>query len=86
MAHPKKVGLVFGVLLGGLHVVWSLLVLLGFAQTLLDFGLWAHMVHVTITIGPFDITAFSVLIVVACVVGYIMGYVGALVWNHMHRA
>jgi hypothetical protein len=36
VANPNKVGLVIGVLIGGWHFVWSLLVLIGCAQPILD--------------------------------------------------
>jgi hypothetical protein len=37
MANPNKVGLVIGALIGGWHFVWSLLVLIGWAQPIIDF-------------------------------------------------
>lgn len=85
MTNPNKVGLVFGVVLGGWHLVWSILVLLGVAQWLYDFILWAHMIHLPITVGPFEGTAALTLVVVTAIVGYIFGYIGALVWNRFHR-
>jgi hypothetical protein len=84
--NTNKVGLVFAALLGGWHVIWSVLVLLGWAQALYDFILWAHMVHLQITIGPFDASAALTLIVVTTAVGYIFGSVGACVWNKIHKA
>ena len=84
MADKNKVGLVFGALLGGFHLVWSLLVLLGVAQALYDFILWAHMIHLALVIGPFDLTASITLVVLTAVVGYILGYIGAWVWNRVH--
>lgn len=86
MANENKVGLVFGALLGGWHLVWSLLVLSGMAQGIYDFILWAHMIHLAIVIGPFDLTASATLVVLTAVVGYIMGYISAWVWNYFHRA
>ena len=85
MANPQKTGLVFGALLGGWHLVWSVLVLTGVAQSLYDFILWAHMIHLQIIIGPFDATATATLIVITSVFGYVIGYTGALVWNRVHR-
>lgn len=86
MTSANKVGLVFGALLGGWHLVWSLLVLSGMAQMIYDFVLWAHMIHLTLIIGPFDMNAAATLVVFTGVVGYVMGYVSALVWNHIHRS
>ncbi len=85
MSDPNKVGLVFAVLLGGWHLMWSLLVATGLGQILYNFILWAHMVHVAVTIGPFDLTASVTLIVVTTIFGYVVGYVASLIWNKTHR-
>ena len=86
MANQNKVGLVMGALLGGFHLLWSVLVLLNIAQPIYDFILWAHMIHLAIIIGPFDATAAVTLIILTAVVGYVVGYIGALIWNRIHRA
>ena len=83
MKSHNKVGLVFGALLGGWHAVWAILVALGVAQTIYDFVLWAHMIHLPITIGPFNLTATITLIVLTAIAGYVTGYVGSWVWNKM---
>ena len=85
MSNPNKVGLVFAILLGGWHVAWSILVATGLGQTLYNFILWAHMIHLAVTIGPFDFTASITLIVVTAIVGYVIGYIGSFVWNRMRR-
>ena len=84
-AQPRKIGLIFGILLGGVHLLWSILVLLGAGQWLIDFILWAHMFHMTVVVGPFDWTAAITLIIVTFIVGYVLGYVGAHIWNRIHR-
>lgn len=85
MANANKVGLVFGAILGGWHLMWSLLVLLGIAQAIYDFVLWAHMIHLAITVGPFEATAAATLVVFTAIMGYVLGYASALVWNRVHR-
>ena len=82
---PHKIGLVFGALLGGFHLVWSVLVFFGIAQMMYDYILWAHMVHLPIVIGPFEATAAGTLVVMTAVMGYVAGYIGAMVWNRVHR-
>ena len=86
MANQNKVGLVFGTLVGGLHVLWSVLVFFNLAQPLYNFILWAHMVHIPVIIGPFDAVAAATVIIVAACVGYVVGFAGATVWNRIHRA
>ena len=85
MANPNKIGLVIGALLGGWHLLWSLLVAIGWAQPFIDFIFWAHMIRPIYMIKPFDAIAAGTLIVVTGGMGYVMGYVGAVLWNKLHR-
>jgi len=85
MTNPNKVGLVIGALIGGWHLVWSILVLLGGAQPIIDFIFWAHMIQPIYVIKSFSISASLTLIVITAVMGYIFGYIGAMIWNKLHR-
>jgi hypothetical protein len=85
MANPHKVGLVIAMLIGGWHVVWSVLILIGWAQSILDFVFWAHMIKPVYFVKPFDPMAAVALIVITTVIGYIFGFVGAIIWNRLHR-
>jgi hypothetical protein len=84
-ANPRKLGMVFATMLGGVHLVWSVFVALGWAQALVTFSLWAHMMHFNFTVGPFDMTAAVTLIIVASLIGYCIGYVAGNVWNRVHK-
>ena len=85
MTNPNKVGLVIAVLIGGWHVIWSLLVLIGWAQPILDFIFWAHMIKPVYFVKPFDPTASLALIAITSVIGYVFGFLGAVIWNRLHR-
>ena len=85
MANLNKVGLVIGALIGGWHLLWSLLVLIGWAQPLMDFVFWAHMIKPIYVVKPFDPLAAVTLVVITAVIGYGFGFVGALIWNRLHR-
>jgi hypothetical protein len=43
------------------------------------------MIHLAITIGPFDLTAALTLILVTTIFGYVFGYGAALIWNRMTK-
>jgi hypothetical protein len=83
---PTKTALAVGVFLAGWHAIWALLVALNWAQPLYDFILWAHMIHLQLSIGPFDIRAATTLVVVTFLFGCAIGYVFAIIWNWFHRA
>ena len=85
MTNPNKVGLVIGALIGGWHLVWSLLVLVGCAQPILDFIFWAHMIKPVYFVKPFDPLAATALIVITASIGYLFGFLRAVIWNRLHR-
>lgn len=84
--NPAKTGQALGSLFGGLHLGWSILIALGWAQGLVDFIMWAHMVRMPVVIKAFDLSAAITLVIVTTVIGYILGSIFAHIWNRMHRA
>jgi hypothetical protein len=86
MVNPNKVGLVIGALIGGWHVIWSALVLLHWAQPILDFIFWAHMIRPVYIVKSFDPAAAITLIIITAALGYILGFLGAIIWNRLHRS
>ncbi|MDP2665086.1 MAG: hypothetical protein Q8P23_00330 [bacterium] len=83
--NPTKTGLAVGKLVGGVHLVWAILVALGWAQWLVNFSMWAHMVSVPLVVGAFNLTAAVTVIIVATAIGYVLGYAFAKIWNWLHR-
>ena len=79
--NKNETGLTFGFLIGFLHLIWSLLVLLGMAQILLNFILNIHMISMPITVLPFNLIKALGLIAVTFVVGYVFGWLMAFFWN-----
>jgi hypothetical protein len=79
--NKNHVGLLLGGMMGLWHLVWSTLVLLGFAKILLDWILWLHFINITVNIAPFDLVRAALLVIVTFVVGYVFGWVAAWLWN-----
>jgi len=71
-------------LIGGWHFVWSLLVGIGWAQPIIDFIFWAHMIKPVYFVKPFDPVAAVTLILITAVMGHVFGFVGAVIWNRLH--
>jgi hypothetical protein len=81
---PHKTGLCLGALVGGVHFVWALLVLFGLAQPFLDFIFMLHMLRPTIIVDGFSAILALSLVLVTGIIGYLMGYFFAVVWNRLH--
>lgn len=78
----KKVALLVSTFAVTAHVIWSAMVALGFAQTYVNWMLGMHFISApTVTIGAFDIATAITLIISVAVIGYIVGWVFAFVWN-----
>jgi membrane protein DedA with SNARE-associated domain len=43
------------------------------------------MVSVPVVVNAFDLSAAVTVIVIAAIIGCIVGYVFANIWNHAHR-
>ncbi len=78
-------GLVLGLLLGGLHLLWALLVASGAAQPLMDFIFWLHFIRPVYVIEGFDPLRAAGLVLLTAAIGYAIGSAFALLWNHVHH-
>ena len=83
--NAGKAGLVLGAVLGGWHLCWSILVAAGWAQPVINFVFWMHFIKPIYVIEPFEFVRAVILIVVTGGVGFVIGWVFALIWNALHR-
>ncbi len=85
MISKNKTGLALGLFVGLVHLVWSLLILVGWAGPLLNFIYTMHSISVPITILPFDLGRSIGLILLTGFIGYIVGNIFASIWNKVHK-
>ena len=83
---PNRTALVLATLFGGWHFLWSALVLIGWAQAIIDFVFWIHFIRPGYVIEPFAVGRAVTLILVTAAIGAAIGYCFALLWNRLHPA
>ncbi len=81
----NKVGLIVGLFLGGWHAFWSLLIFIGLAQPLIDWIFWLHMITPVYHVTGFNATQAGLLILVTFGIGYLAGYLFAMLWNSLQK-
>lgn len=84
-ADPSKTALTLGTLFAAFHLVWIGLVWAGWAQPVLDFVFWAHMIQSIYVVKPFDPFAAFILVGFTFSTGFALGLLGAVFWNNLPR-
>lgn len=79
--EEHQVGLAVGAFAGLVHAVWAAAVFLGLAQVWMDFVLGLHFLDNPFVLSDFDLTKAATLVAATAVVGYVVGFVFAKVWN-----
>ncbi len=84
--NPGKVGLIIGAFMVIVHLIWSLMVASGIAQSFLNWIFQLHFVKNSFVVAGFDLVTAIYLLIVVFVVGYILGWIFAWVHNSIHKA
>lgn len=79
--HPHSLGLALGIFLALFHAIWSVLVFLGIAQSMMDTILNLHMIVPFITIADFSLVNAVLLVIVTGIIGYVFGWLLGVIWN-----
>lgn len=79
--NAHKLGLVGGLFVAIMHLVWVLMGLAGIAQGFLNWISGLHMISNSLTVSAFSWGTAIWSLVVAFIAGYILGWVLAWVYN-----
>lgn len=79
--NESSAGLAVGLFFGLAHLAWSALVAVKLARPLMDWVLRLHFVELSYAIAPFKFGTALLLVIVTFMVGYIVGWVIAALWN-----
>lgn len=83
--NPSKTGFALAIFFGAAHLIWALLIMLGWAQALADFAFTLHMIVPNHQIAPFHFGYAVALVVLTSCIGYVVGHVFAAIWNHVNK-
>ena len=85
--NPSKVGLALGAMFAVLHAVWSAAVALvpGPLQKFLDWVFALHHLKPMYSLLPFNLMNAVILVILTFVVGYVVGFVFATIWNKVAK-
>jgi hypothetical protein len=78
-------GMTVGFFVALMHAVWMLMIFLGLGQLYLDWIFGLHLISNPFTVQPFNFGSGLTLIVFTFVVGYVMGWAFAFIWNKLHK-
>ena len=78
-------GFILGAFMGAFHLVWSVLVAVGVAQVILDFIYKIHFLNNPFVVQAFNLGHAALLVLVTTLVGFVAGWVLALLWNLMKK-
>jgi len=81
----SKAALIFATFVALMHLIWSVMVFVGLAQPYLNFILGLHFLNNPYTVSAFNLTNATMLIAVTFVIGYLVGWLFAVVWNKLHK-
>lgn len=79
--NENALGLTLGTFVGGVHLIWVILVGAGVAQPLVDWFMSMHFLTLSYTFAPFALWTALGLVVLTFVVGYVVGWVFGALFN-----
>jgi len=79
--EKNRLGMTLGIFVGLWHLLWVILVGIGVAQSYLDWILPLHFVGLAVPLLTFNWMSAILLVIIATIAGYVMGWIFAAIWN-----
>ncbi|HZR72507.1 hypothetical protein [Bradyrhizobium sp.] len=76
-------GLVTAGMMGGLHLIWSLSVAVGWGQSILNFFFWMYFIKPIDLVEPFQWARALTLVAISSIIWFALGSIAARLWNRI---
>lgn len=83
--NANKTGLTVGLITAGIHAIWSIIVALGFGQSVVDWAMSLHFLQSMYTLTDFRLRIALLLVLAAFAGGYGFGWLFAIVYNKLNK-
>ncbi|MFA6888792.1 MAG: hypothetical protein WC254_04835 [Candidatus Woesearchaeota archaeon] len=83
--NKNVLGITMAIFLGAMHAVWALAVAVNIGQKFLDFIFPMHFLSNVYSVMTFSFATALMLVVMATVCGYVMGWLFAALWNYVDK-
>ena len=83
MLNAKRVALALGGTFAAVHIIWSLVIALGWGQGLVDFLHSMHFIKPVVMVEPFNFGTAIGVVILAGIVGAVVGFIFANIWNRV---
>lgn len=81
MINTRKLAVGFAALFGGYHLLWAIVVAIGWAQPVLNFVFRLHFLTPILVVTPFAWAPAIGLVALTTVIGGVFGWLIAIIWN-----
>ena len=85
MMNPNKIGFTLGSLAALVHLVWAIIVKLGFGSNVLGGIMRLHFISCPAAITPFSIGTAIFLVILTFIGGYVLGWLFATFYNYYDK-
>ena len=85
MLSTQKTGLALGLFFAIVHAAWQALVWVGSAQAFINWMAKLNSLRANETVTAFNATTAITRVIAMFVIGYVFGWVFALVWNRVRK-
>lgn len=85
-SFPVSFGMATGSFAGIMHILWSVMVALGWAKPWMEWIAELHFIDLSVRFYAFNFGTAILLVIITTIVGFIIGYIFGTIWTAVKKA